>query len=64
MVGGTIESPILDCDDSEDGGIIGIAVEIEESTNNPFFNCTEETDTYGDYECPVSYTHLDVYKRQ
>ena len=25
MVGGTIESPILDCDDSEDGGIIGIA---------------------------------------
>lgn len=51
MVGGTIESPILDCDDSEDGGIIGIAVEIEESTNNPFFNCTEETDTYGDYEC-------------
>ncbi len=51
MLGGTIESPILDCDDSEDGGIIGIAVEIEESNNIPLFNCSTETDTYGDYEC-------------
>lgn len=48
-LGGLIESPILDCDNSSDGGIYGILVDYQESNNISDFNSSNYTDHYGVY---------------
>lgn len=52
-ISGLIESPILDCDDSANGGIEGIPVYMNESYMIEAFNCTPHSDIDGEYACPV-----------
>ncbi|MGB4849679.1 MAG: T9SS type A sorting domain-containing protein [Saprospiraceae bacterium] len=50
---GLIESPILNCENSHDGGINAIDIEFQESYDVDAFNGSAFTDAYGEYEHQV-----------